>query len=143
VKQDSFEDLSEVRYVDLRRSGGRTGMLCPCFKLASRHSYGRTSGTAKEIGEMNFEIKKLILLARYPTLDLNLHVCSTVLHYHFKNSIISNQTFRTLCIRKQSGYTNMSKNQFRKFATYYIMNINGILFLILRIQNCCIPMHCC
>jgi hypothetical protein len=27
-KQDSFEDLSEVRYVDLRRSGGRRVMLC-------------------------------------------------------------------------------------------------------------------
>jgi phage tail protein X len=33
-------------------------MLCPYFKLASWHSYGRTRGTVKEINEMNFEIKK-------------------------------------------------------------------------------------
>jgi len=131
AKQDSFEGLNEVREVDLWRSKGRRGMLYPYFKLTSQYSYGKTRGTAKGIGEMNFKIKNWILLARYATVDLNMYACSTVLHYHFKNSITSNQIFRTLCIqRKQGGYTNMSKYQFRKFATYYITNINGILFLI-------------
>jgi len=46
-------------------------MLCPYFKMASQHSYGRTWGTAKGIGEMNFKIKNSILLTRYATVDLN------------------------------------------------------------------------
>jgi len=58
AKQDSFEDVSEVRYIDLRRSRGRRGMLCPYFKLASWHSYIRTRGKAKGIGEMTIKIKK-------------------------------------------------------------------------------------